>query len=180
MNRILKSLEEADEITAVRLTTKRQRAKVGDIFRLSPTEGVVLWGRLVKRDGFFGETFPMNLIYIYDVISTERPPAEKLVPSNLLIGPCVVNNLGWSRGYWETVASEPVIASDLLDEHLFIRFRGFGGRKNYNLVNEKGEVVMRSGIDISQLSQSGFGNFNSVDFAICEVLRRRGDLPSVA
>jgi transposase-like protein len=29
----------------------------------------------------------------------------------------VVNNLGWSRGYWEIVASEPVKPADMLDHH---------------------------------------------------------------
>ncbi|WP_035347870.1 hypothetical protein [Edaphobacter aggregans] len=38
--RVLKSMEEANECTAIRLTDKRQRAKVGDIFRLSPAAGV--------------------------------------------------------------------------------------------------------------------------------------------
>jgi hypothetical protein len=32
----LKSLEEANEVSAIRFVGKRQRAKVGDIFRLSP------------------------------------------------------------------------------------------------------------------------------------------------
>jgi hypothetical protein len=40
--RVLKSMEEANECTAIRLTDKRQRAKVGDIFRLSPAVGVFL------------------------------------------------------------------------------------------------------------------------------------------
>jgi len=32
----LKNLEEANEVSAVRLVSKRQKAKVGDVFRLSP------------------------------------------------------------------------------------------------------------------------------------------------
>jgi hypothetical protein len=52
--RVLKSMEEANECTAIRLIEKRQRAKVGDIFRLSPAVGVYLWGRLIKRAQFFG------------------------------------------------------------------------------------------------------------------------------
>ena len=50
---VLKSLNEANEVSAVRLVNKRQTAKVGDIFRLSPFSGVFLWGRLIKRSRFF-------------------------------------------------------------------------------------------------------------------------------
>ena len=64
--RVLKSMEEANECTAIRLTYKRQRAKVGDIFRLSPAVGVFLWGRLIKKASFFGLGFELNLVYVYD------------------------------------------------------------------------------------------------------------------
>jgi hypothetical protein len=57
---------------------------------------------------FFGDDFEMNLVYIYDAISPERPKPEALAPSNLIIGPSVVNNLGWVRGYWEIMASQPL------------------------------------------------------------------------
>jgi len=40
---VLKSLEEANEVSAVRLVNRRQTAKVGDIFGLPPFSGVFLW-----------------------------------------------------------------------------------------------------------------------------------------
>ena len=123
---VLKSLNEANEVSAVRLVNKRQTAKVGDIFRLSPFSGVFLWGRLIKRSRFFGLDALFNLIYIYDAFGPERPRPELLSPSNLILGPSVVNNLGWARGYWEIVASEPILPIHVLDQHLFVRFRGTG------------------------------------------------------
>jgi hypothetical protein len=106
--RSIRTLEEANEVTAVRLSEKRRFAKVGDLFRLSPYAGVFLWGRLIKKAKFFGDDFEMNLVYIYDAISPERPKPEALAPSNLIIGPSVANNLGWVRGYWEIMASQPL------------------------------------------------------------------------
>jgi hypothetical protein len=102
-----RTLEEANEVTAVRLSEKRRFAKVGDLFRLSPYAGVFLWGRLIKKARCFGDDFEMNLVYMYDAIGRERPKPEVLTPSNLIIGPSVVNNLGWVRGYWEIVQRHP-------------------------------------------------------------------------
>jgi hypothetical protein len=95
----LKSIEEANEVSAVRLVRKRQRAKVGDIFRLSPLKDIFLWGRLIKRAKFFGLDAEFNLVHIYDAIGQDRPANDLLSPQNLIMGPSVVNNLGWARGY---------------------------------------------------------------------------------
>jgi hypothetical protein len=169
-----KSLEEANEVSAVRLVGKRQRAKVGDIFRLSPRSGVFLWGRLIKRAKFFGLNAEFNLVYIYDAIGPDRPSRVVLSPQNLIIGPSVVNNLGWVRGYWEIVASEPVTPADMLDHHFFIRYRGTGPQRDYDIVDEQGFRAQSPEVEPSNLTQSGFGNFNSIDWRISAILRGRG------
>jgi hypothetical protein len=176
---VLKSMEEANECTAIRLTEKRQRAKVGDIFRLSPAVGVFVWGRLIKRARFFGDDFELNLVYVYDVMGFDRPAPEMLVPGNLILGPSVVNNLGFSRGYWEIVASEPVIAGDTLDRHLFVRFKGTGRPDDYELVDETGaKVYIRHSPADKFLAQSGIGNYNLIDWIVHDILRARGVLPA--
>jgi hypothetical protein len=58
--RVLKSMEEAKECTAIRLTDKRQRAKA---------VGVFLWGRLIKKASFFGLGSELNLVYVYDAMA---------------------------------------------------------------------------------------------------------------
>ncbi|SFR98967.1 Immunity protein 26 [Granulicella pectinivorans] len=176
--RVLRSLEEANAVTAVRLTDKRRSAKVGDFFRLSPQIGIFLWGRLIKRAHFWGVKKDFNLIYIYDAISEMKPDRSLLVPSNLLIGPSVVNNLGWARGYWEIMESKPLEAGDMLSKHQFVRFRGAGGRDNYDVVDENGDFVTKSEAQAFPIAQSGFGNYNSVDWAIRGVLESRGVLKS--
>jgi len=176
--RVLKNLQEAYEVSAVRLTEKRRYAKVGDIFRLSPHVGIFLWGRLVKKAGFFGVKSDFNLVYIYDANGPERPTSELLVPQNLIIGPVVVNNLGWVRGYWEIVASEPIRTDDVLERHLFVEFWGTGSTSDYDIVDEAGKRVDKLGIDRTRLSQSGFGNFNSVDWNLRAILQGRNLIPS--
>jgi hypothetical protein len=134
-------MEEANDCTAIRLTEKRQRAKVGDIFRLSPALDVFVWGRLIKKARFFNLDFDLNLVCVYDAVGSDRPAPDALVPSNLIVGPAVVNNLGFSRGYWEIMASEPVKASGVLNKHLFVRFKGTGRPDDYDLVDEAGVKV---------------------------------------
>ena len=175
--RALKSLEEANAVSAVRLTEKRRHAKVGDIFRLSPYAGVFLWGRLIKRARFFGLKSDFNIVYIYDAMGPERPALELMVPGNLIIGPVVVNNLGWFRGYWEILASEPLRPRDVLDQHLFVRLWGTGSLDDYDIVDESGKTVDKRGIDRCLLSQSGVGNFNSVDWTLRSILLDRGLVP---
>jgi hypothetical protein len=175
--RSIRTLEEAREISAVRLTNKRRFARVGDLFRLSPYPGVVLWGRLIKKASFFGHNFQSNLVYVYDVVSRERPEPELLLPSNLIIGPTLVNNLGWVRGYWEIIASEPLRAADKRDRHLFVRYRGSGSRDDYQLIDESGHLVVDGSVDLSTLGQSGYGNFNSIDWMVRGVLEERGVIP---
>jgi hypothetical protein len=170
----LKSLKEANEISTVRLVSKRQRAKVGDIFRLSPCKGIFLWGRLIKRAKFFGVGSDFNLVYIYDAISETRPSLDVLSPRKLIIGPSVVNNLGWTRGYWEIVASCPITPAEMLEHHFFIRYRGTGSRSDYDIVDEQGQIVRGAKVQIEKLAQSGFGNFNLIDWQIRTILRERG------
>jgi hypothetical protein len=169
-----KSLEDANAVSAVRLASKRQRAKVGDIFRLSPALNVFLWGRLIKKARFFGLDAEFNLVYIYDAIGADRPSTDLLSPHNLIIGPSVVNNLGWARGYWEIVASEPVKPADTLDHHYFIRYHGTGSTRDYDVVDEEGRKVRSPKVKVDELAQSGFGNFNHIDWQLRAILQKRG------
>ena len=170
----LESLEEANAISAVRLVNKRQKTKVGDIFRLSPREGLFLWGRLIKKAKFFGLDADFNLVYIFDAISSVQPSPDLLSPRNLIIGPSVVNNLGWSRGYWEIVSSEALKPTDILANHFFIRFHGTGSKHDFDIVDEQGREVRSPKLQATKLAQSGLGNFNSIDWQLREILHDRG------
>jgi hypothetical protein len=132
------------------------------------------WGRLIKKARFFGDDFEANL---YDGISRECPKPEVLIPSNLIIGPCVVNNLGWVRGYWEIMASQPLQPADMREEHLFVSYRGAGSPADYDLVDEDGHVVVGRVVDPTSLCQSGYSNFNYVDWLVRGILQARDVIP---
>lgn len=164
-------------VDAIRLTQKRRFAKPGDIFRLSPAKGVILWGRVVKQGEFFGHGGKMSLVYIYDKISRDRPPDSDLRPHRLIIGPTVVNNLGWVRGYWEIVASEALRPGDLLDRHLFKSPRGRPPdvrRLGWEVRDETGAVVPAEDVDLESLSLAGYANFNFIDHVVHGILVKRG------
>ena len=161
------------EITAIRLTTKRRFAKPGDIFRLSPAQDVVLWGRVVQQGEFFGAR-RMSLVYIYDVISPTLPTPSALTPKHLIIGPMIVKNLGWVRGYWEIVASRPLDAGDVLERHLFKAPLGVPPHVQWEIVDDRESPVSAEGVDPEALSIAGIGNFNFIDHLVRGILARRG------
>jgi len=173
--RQIRTLEEAKEVTAVRLTTRRRYPKVGDLFRLSPYPGMVLWGRVAKQGEFFGVAFKASLVYIYDAVSRQKPAPVQLRPTNLIIGPTVVNNLGWIRGYWEIVSSGPLRSADVLPRHFFVRPPILGSPAV--IVDETDRVVTDSAVDPKLLGHAAFSNFNYVDWVIRGILEERGAIP---
>ncbi len=116
----------------------------------------------------------MKLVYIYDCVSLEQPPPKLLTPTNLLIGPHVVNNLGWIRGYWEIMESRSVNLDDVRERHLFASYHGTGSRADYDLVNENGDVVVDPRVDPASLGPAGFSNFNYIDKLVTHILKARG------
>ena len=107
-----------------KLKISRKWPEPGDIFCLLMIDGLYLFGRVInialEREG---PGYNDVLIYIYDERSSEKsPPMEALVPSRLLIPPVFTNRRGWTMGFWETVASQPLTRFDMLRQHCFRRF----------------------------------------------------------
>jgi hypothetical protein len=106
-----------------KLQPTRAILRAGDVFAMLLPDGRYLYGRVILPDLPRGKA-PMpasNLIYIYDVTATEKvpPPLDSLARERLLIPPQFVNRLPWSKGYFETVAREPLKESDRLRQHCF-------------------------------------------------------------
>jgi hypothetical protein len=77
------------------------------------------------------------------------------------------------------MSSEPVRAADVLEAHLFVRFKGTGRADDYELVDEAGaKVHIKHSKADTLLAQSGIGNYNLIDWRIQEILRARGVLPA--
>ena len=139
-----------------------------------------MWGRHIKTAKFFGTDFDSELVYIYDAAGADQPSPGRLQPSNLLLGPAVVNRLGWSRGYWEIVSSQPASEVEVLRRHLFVRYRG-AGPTNYEIVDENGRKVrcreFFKPVDPRGLMPAGFSNFNHIDWLVRGILKERGVIP---
>ena len=111
-------------------------------------------------------------------MDAEQPSPQFLKPTNLLTGPAVVNNLGWTRGYWQIVKSEPVEEADVLDRHLFGRMAGTGSPEDFHIVDESGHNVRNwqfwKPLKAERLMQAGFSNFNHIDRLVSGLLEERG------
>ena len=84
-----------------------------------------------------------------------------------------MNNLGWVRGYWEIMASRPLTLEDVRDRHLFVRYHGSGSVADYDLVDENAGVVVDRTVDPKSLGQSGYSNFNYIDWLVRDKLEAR-------
>ncbi len=98
----------------------RKTLTPGDIFVMQLPDSTYLFGRVMDADIQDPHRTPWrgtNLLYIYDYRSaTKEPDLSQLTPDRLLIPPQFCNKLGWSRGYFETVAHEPLMPSDWLEQ----------------------------------------------------------------
>lgn len=103
-------------------STKTPRA--GDVFVMLPPDGKYLFGRVIAAS-LSDDQAPMpksNLVYIYSFRSDSKVPEfDSLTPNNLLIAPLFTNNMGWTKGVFETVHNSPLGTHDLLQHHCFWR-----------------------------------------------------------
>jgi hypothetical protein len=111
---------------------KRSRTKPveGDVFTLSPADGLFLFGRVIRAD-MPRERAPMPgsyLLYIYRHTSAEPAPSRRdLHPQALLLAPVFTNRMPWTKGYFEVLTNWPLSKSDLVPQHCF----WFAGRRSY-------------------------------------------------
>lgn len=104
------------------LKRTRKRRTVGDIFAISLPDDTFIFGRVIGADLELPESpfAGSHLIYVYDVRTEVKiPELRELVPSRLVIPPLFINDVPWSKGYFENVAHEDVTAEMLLDQHCF-------------------------------------------------------------
>jgi len=111
--------EEHPAINLQVLDPSRRRLVPGDVFVAQPRGYEYLFGRVIRTDAaLFGSG--NILVYFYDAWSADPTVIPALSSSNLLIPPVVTNRLGWSRGYFQHVASRELGPSDVLPVHCFV------------------------------------------------------------
>jgi hypothetical protein len=108
------------------LRPSRAKLRPGDLFALSPREGLFLFGRVISTDAAAGPIRGLNLIYIYDFegLSDAPPGRDALTPDHLLVPPIMIDRLPWSRGYFANVAHEAPSTVRTLRQHCSRDSRG--------------------------------------------------------
>ena len=106
------------------LHRSRRQPECGDIFVMGLPDTTYLFGRVIIANAP-QTSAPMpgaHLIYIYDHRSpTPTIDKSKLLHARFLIPPIWTNNLGWSKGYFQTIANHPLGDFDVLPQHCFLR-----------------------------------------------------------
>jgi len=89
------------------MTKSKKRPQDGDVFVIQPEEHTYYFGKVIigniqsKNIDYQG----MVLVYIYEGSSTTKEIPSRLSERELLLPPKVVNQQGWSKGYFETVGN---------------------------------------------------------------------------
>lgn len=105
-----------------RLKASRKKPERGDIFAMRLPDEAYIFGRVIGAQ-LRPPHAPMPsayLIYIYDSRSeTATPDFAELRPDRLLIAPTFINQMPWSKGYFQNIAHEAIHSADLLPQHCF-------------------------------------------------------------
>jgi hypothetical protein len=95
--------------------------QVGDVFKIQ-FPNVTYYGRVMMTNVAFGG-FKDGCTKIHVYKPTDRSDLKEIVRSGLLIPPQFINNLGFSRGYFQCVGNVPIDANDNDDGFVYIDSR---------------------------------------------------------
>ncbi len=119
------------------MTASRKRLRPGDIFVVKPRGRDYLFGRVVDVDAHALQIGGAILIYVYDAWSTSKLEIPPLSRDRLLIPPVMLNRLGWSRGFMETVEHRPLDPDEVLPVHCFVSHIYAAGPRYFNERHEE-------------------------------------------
>jgi hypothetical protein len=145
-------------VNMIPLEKSRKRLKAGDIFVVQMRPGEYVFGRVIS---ITAACLPMKdclLLYFYRSFSDHKDKIPPLDCQDLLFPPVMTNRLGWSRGYFETVAHRPLEPGDVL-EHCFEHLSG-------RYFDDKGNEIARS----EPCGAYVFHSYASLDDEISEAL----------
>jgi hypothetical protein len=118
------SINNQPSVNMVRLNPSKRKLVNGDIFVFKMSEHPYIFGRVIRTDALWAHYAHAYLIYVYNSFSDSKHDIPPLLPTNLLLPPILINRLGWSRSYFETIAHRPLTADDVLPQHCFKTLRG--------------------------------------------------------
>ena len=146
------------------LSPSRKAPKAGDLFTFQLPDDLFRFGRVITDEASAGGGSRLLLNYLYNVSSDRRtPPTDELTHDRLLVPPLMTNRLLWSRGYFETVASKELRASDVLARHVFC-YRRPGGIVYFD------EFGRRTFASDGPMATAGVSSYATIDDEVCEAL----------
>ncbi|MFO1368129.1 MAG: Imm26 family immunity protein [Marinagarivorans sp.] len=98
---------------------------------------IYFWGRVVSTDARIGNLRDVILVYIYRAFSRGKADIPQLDRNDLMFAPFGINQLPWSKGFFETVKNVENGPEDLLSCHCFRWVNPVSNQVKY--VNEYGE-----------------------------------------
>lgn len=104
----------------VKLKPSRKPLQTGDIFVLKIKQCGYIWGRVIRVRETLAGWPGSNMVYIYNIITKDLKEVPLLYKKDLLLGPVIINRLGWSHGYLQTITNVRLRKENILDIHCFI------------------------------------------------------------
>jgi hypothetical protein len=107
-----------------------------------------------------------NLVYVFkhQAVSKTMPDRSHLQSDQLLTPPQLINRLGWSRGYFETLGNLPLGPGEVLPVHCF-ETRSY--RAGPRWFNERAEELPAP---VSPVGIWGAGNYRTLEDKVCQAL----------
>ena len=107
------------------MNKSRKRPKEGDVFLVQPFLGVHYYGKVIQTQISSKDSCVngMNLIFLYRRRAQKRTIPEDLSEAEFLILPVIINQLPWSRGYFETIGSAGVTEAEMDRSYGFWSFQ---------------------------------------------------------
>ena len=108
-----------------KLKASRREPEAGDIFCMLMPDDLYVFGRVIMLDPPGSPVVGSILVYLYSWRSEgQAPDMRELTRDRLLLPPIFAHRIGWTEGYWLTVAHHEVTSTDRLPRHCFRRFDG--------------------------------------------------------
>lgn len=101
------------------LRRTKPKLRPGDVFAYLMPDNLFRFGRVIRTDAIIGGFPNCILLYFYRAVSERKEEIPRLESNDLLIAPRGTNKLPWTRGYFETIAFQPLGSNDVLGSHCF-------------------------------------------------------------
>jgi len=148
------------------LKKSRKKPAVGDVFvfQLVFEPEQYRFGMVISTTAVFSSFKNVILVYIYDHLGKGKEDYPDFAAKRLLIPPEGINTLGWSRGFFETVAH---LDLEKHQEYKFPQhhFRGVARRDIY--YDEFNKEVKNP---VEPIGNRGLGNYRVIEDAVCDKL----------